>query len=40
MKNSADSRAFGIVHRRQILGLAKVVVFNFQLSRDKMKTIN
>ena len=40
VENSADSRVFGMVYRRQILGLAKVVVFNFQLSRDKMKTIN
>ena len=30
VENSADSRVFGMVHQRQILGLAKVVVLNVQ----------
>ncbi len=30
--NSADSRVFGMVHRRQVLGLAKVVILNVQLA--------
>jgi len=33
VENSADSRVFGMVHRRQILGEMKVILLNLKLEQ-------